>query len=134
MDTTYRSVRDARDHLEDILDAAGEGRPTGIVRDDRRVAAVDADRLLHYLMSVHPSGAAVVAEADGWSIFIPGTPIAADGSTLDEAIDEMIDALRDYADEWSDSLRIAPNHADNWALVQIVSIASDDQLRSWLRS
>jgi hypothetical protein len=93
---------------------------------------VDADRLVHFLTSVRPSGAEVVAENDGWSIFIPGLPVAADGATLEEAAVEMVDALRDYADEWSDHLRLAPNHAENWGLVQIVALASDEQLRDWL--
>lgn len=130
----YRSAREAREHFKAFLDAAAEGRPATVTSDDRRVAAVDADRLLHYLMSVRPSGAQAVAENDGWSLFIPGLPIAADGVTLNEALDEMVDALRDYADAWTDRLRLAPNHADNWGLVQIVALASDDQLRTWLQA
>jgi hypothetical protein len=74
----------------------------------------------------------VVAENDGWSIFIPGLPVAADGTTLDEATEAMIDGLRDYVEEWADHLRLAPNHAENWGLVQIVALSSDEQLRNWL--
>jgi hypothetical protein len=128
----YRSAREAREHFKDILDAADDGRPATVTRDARRVAAVDADRLVHFLTRVRPSGAEVVAENDGWSLFIPGLPVAADGATLDEAAEEMIDALRDYAEEWADHLRLAPNHADNWGLVQIVALSSDQQLRDWL--
>jgi predicted RNase H-like HicB family nuclease len=128
----YRSARDAREHFKDILDAADDGRPATVTRDARRVAAVDADRLVHFLTRVRPSGAQVVAENDGWSIFIPGLPVAADGTTLDEATEAMIDALRDYVEEWADHLRLAPNHAENWGLVQIVALSSDEQLRNWL--
>jgi predicted RNase H-like HicB family nuclease len=128
----YRSARDAREHFKDILDAADDGRPATVTRDARRVAAVDADRLVHFLTRVRPSGAEVVAENDGWSIFIPGLPVAADGTTLDEATEAMIDALRDYVEEWADHLRLAPNHAENWGLVQIVALSSDEQLRNWL--
>jgi predicted RNase H-like HicB family nuclease len=128
----YRSARDAREHFKDILDAADDGRPATVTRDARRVAAVDADRLVHLLTRVRPSGAQVVAENDGWSIFIPGLPVAADGTTLDEATEAMIDALRDYVEEWADHLRLAPNHAENWGLVQIVALSSDEQLRNWL--
>ncbi|MFI6681639.1 type II toxin-antitoxin system prevent-host-death family antitoxin [Kribbella sp. NPDC050470] len=128
----YRSAREAREHFKDILDAADDGRPATVTRDARRVAAVDADRLVHFLIRVRPAGAQLVAENDGWSIFIPGLPVAADGPTLDEAADEMVEALRDYAEEWADHLRLAPNHADNWGLVQIVALSSDDQLRDWL--
>jgi antitoxin (DNA-binding transcriptional repressor) of toxin-antitoxin stability system len=128
----YRSAREAREHFKDILDAADDGRPATVTRDARRVAAVDADRLVRFLARVRPSGAEAVAENDGWSLFIPGLPVAADGATLDEAVEEMIDALRDYAEEWADHLRLAPNHAENWGLVQIVALSSDQQLRDWL--
>ncbi|NIK55509.1 prevent-host-death protein [Kribbella shirazensis] len=128
----YRSAREAREHFKDILDAADEGRPATVTRDARRVAAVDADRLVHFLTSVRPSGAQAIPENDGWSIILPGLPVAADGATLDEAAAEMVDALRVYADEWADHLRLAPNHAEHWGLVQIVALSSDEQLRDWL--
>ncbi len=128
----YPSAREAREHFKEILDAADDGRPATVTRDARRVAALDADRLVEFLTSVRPSGAQAVAENDGWSLVIPGLPVAADGATLDEAVEEMIDALRDYADAWVERLRLAPNHADNWGLVQIVALATDAQLREWL--
>ncbi len=128
----YPSAREAREHFKEILDAADEGRPATVTRDARRVAAVDADRLVHFLTSIRPSGAQAVAESGGWSLFIPGLPVAADGASLDEAVEEMIVALRDYAEAWVERLRLAPNHVDNWGLVQIVSLASDEQLRDWL--
>lgn len=129
----YPTLRSGRDHLKDVLDAAAEGRPASVTRDHTRVAAVDADRLAYFLSRVRPANAEVVAENDGWSIFLPGLPIAADGSTLDEALDEAVLALRDYAEAWAERLRLAPNHADNWGLVQIIEFSSDERLRSWLR-
>lgn len=130
----YSSVREARDHFKDLLDAADEGRPATVTRDERRVAAVDADRLVHFLTRLHPSGVQAVADGDGdgWSLFLPGAPVAADGATIEEAVEEMVDALRDYAEAWTERLRLAPNHEDNWGLVQVVTLASDDQLRNWL--
>jgi hypothetical protein len=44
----------------------------------------------------------------------------------------MIDALREYADDWQDHLYNVPNHADNWGLVHLIALSSDDQLREWL--
>lgn len=129
----YPTLRSGRDHLKDVLDAAAEGRPASVTRDQTRVAAVDADRLAYFLARVSPANAEVVAENDGWSIFIPGLPISADGATLDEALDEAVHALRDYAEAWSERLRLAPNHEANWGLVHIVEFSSDDQLKVWLR-
>ncbi|KHL18342.1 UNVERIFIED_CONTAM: hypothetical protein LK11_06925 [Mumia flava] len=122
----------AREHLEELLDAADAGRPAVVIRDKRRVAAVDADRLVQFLTRHHPAGVQAGADGDGWSIVLPGTPVAADGATIDEAVEEMIDVLRDYAEAWIERFRLAPNHEDNWWLVQIGTLASDDIIRDWL--
>ena len=110
----YPTLRSGREHIKDLLDAAAEGRPASVTRDQTKVAAVDANRLAACLRLVRPARAEIVSEGGGWSIFIPGLPIAADGATLREALDEAVLALRDYATAWSERLRLAPNHAENW--------------------
>jgi hypothetical protein len=127
----FDSVADGRAHLKELLDAAAGGIPAGLNRDRDRFAVVDAVRLRHFLSSLSRP-AEVVAEADGWSVCIAGTPVAADGATLDQAIRETVDALREYAADWIDHLSTALNHADNWGLVQLVVLSSDDQLADWL--
>ncbi|MEV0610428.1 hypothetical protein AB0I61_29120 [Polymorphospora rubra] len=128
----YDSYTAARAHLKDLLDAAERGRVATVRRDAHTTAVVDRERLRYFLTSVCRSKAEVVAEAGGWSVFIPGLPLAADGATFDEAINEMVDALREYADDWQDHLLDAPNHANNWGLVQLIVLSDDDQLREWL--
>jgi len=128
----YRTLRAGREHLKDVIDAAVDGRPSSISRDNARTAALDDDRLVHFLTQVHPSGTQIIAENNGWSIFIPGLPISADGATIEEALSEMVLALRDYADAWTARLRLAPNHSENWGLVQIIEYSSDEQLKNWL--
>lgn len=128
----YESYTEARAHLKDLLDAAERGRVATVRRDTRTTAFVDRERLRYFLTAVSPSRAQVVAEDGGWSIFIPGLPVAADGASFDEALDEMIIALREYAEDWQDRLLDAPNHAGNWGLVQLVSLSDDGQLRDWL--
>jgi predicted RNase H-like HicB family nuclease len=130
--THYDSYTDARAHLKDLLDAAERGRVATVRRDARRTAVVDVERLRSSLASLSPSRAQVVAEAGGWSVFIPGLPVAADGATFDEAIVEMTDALREYAEDWQERLLDAPNHRNNWVLVQLISLSNDAQLREWL--
>lgn len=61
-----------------------------------------------------------------------GLPVAADGATLDEAIDETIVALREYADDWQKRLLGAPNHLVHWDSVLLVRLCDDRQLRDWL--
>lgn len=128
----YESYTQARAHLKDILDAADEGRVATVRRDSGRAAVVDVERLRHYLSRVCPSKAEVVAEAGGWSVFLPGLPLAADGGSFDEAMEEMVQVLREYAEDWQDRLRTAPNHEGNWGLVQLIALSDDAQLRAWL--
>jgi len=128
----YDSYSEARAHLKDLLDAAERGKVATVRRDSASAAVLDAVRLRHFLATVVPSRAQVVAEAGGWSVFIPGLPVAADGPTFDAALDEMVQALREYAEDWQDRLLDAPNHRDNWGLVQMISLSDDDQLREWL--
>ena len=128
----YDSYTDARAHLKDLLDAAETGRVATVRRDTSTSAVVDVKRLRHFLASVVPSRAQVVPEAGGWSVFIPGLPVAADGASFDEAITEMIDALREYAEDWQERLFNVPNHRDNWGWVQLISFSDDEQLRDWL--
>ena len=130
--THYDSYTAARAHLKNLLDAAERGRVATVRRDGGRTAIVDGERLRTSLATLSPSRAQVVAEAGGWSVFIPGLPVAADGATFDEAIVEMIDALREYAEDWQERLLDAPNHRNNWVLVQLISLSTDDQLRDWL--
>jgi predicted RNase H-like HicB family nuclease len=128
----FDSYTDARSHLKDLLDAAERGRVATVRRDSRTTALVDRERLRYFLASVSPSRAQVVAEDGGWSVFIPGLPVAADGASFDEALDEMIVAMREYAEDWQARLLDAPNHANNWGLVQLVTLSDDQQLREWL--
>ncbi|MEW1848482.1 prevent-host-death protein [Nonomuraea angiospora] len=128
----FESYTEARAHLKALLDAAERGRVATVRRESATTALVDVDRLRHYLAAVTPSHAQAVPEDGGWSIFIPGLPLAADGRTFNEAVIEMVDALREYAEDWQDHLLDAPNHRENWGLVQLISLSDDDQLREWL--
>ncbi len=73
-----------------------------------------------------------VATDEVWSVLLPGTPIAADGVNLDKAIEEFIEALREYVHDWEERLRLAPNHAQMWPLVLFVSLSSDAEIVSWV--
>jgi len=129
--THFESYSAARANFKQMLDAAVEGRPASVRRDGDRAAVVDAARLRRALTRVVPAPE-VVAEGDGWSIFIPGVPIGVDGATFDEAVDEMVDAVREYVEDWQDRLRTTGNHENSWGLVQLASLSDDDQLREWL--
>ena len=130
--THFPTLSAARAGFKDLLDAAEEGRSATVRRENRVAAVVDAGRLRSMLTETRPADAQLVAEADGWSIFLPGLPLAADATTFDGALDEMVLVLREYAQDWEDHLLHAPNHANNWGLVQLIALSDDGQLKVWL--
>lgn len=132
--THYDSFTEARKSLKHILDSAEDGAVVSIERGDRVTVVTDRDRLRDLLIRAVPSTARVIAEADAWVIVIPDSPFAAEGQTLDDALDDLIENLREYASEWPQQFASAPNHAGNWALVQLVNLSTDEALREWLTS
>ena len=130
--TSYDGFTVARTNLKPILDTARTGRLVTVTRGPDVSAVVSAVRLRQFLAATVPSRARVVYEDGACVVFIPGLAVAAEASTFDEAITEMLDGLRDYAEDWDSHLADAPNHAENWGLVNLVRLSDDDQLRAWL--
>ena len=128
----FASYTAARANLRALLDTAYSGRVTTLTREDEMFAVVNADVLRRQLLRLQPSRAAVLIDGGSWSALLPGLPLHGEGETLDDAVDDLIDALRDYAEDWNDHLLAAPNHVDNWPLVQLVELSSDQQLREWI--
>lgn len=128
----FGSYTETRANLRLVLDSAHAGRVTTVRRDDERFAVVDAARLVTTLMQLRPARAVVVAEGGGWSAFLPGLPTHGEGGAFDEAIEDLLEALREYAEGWNARLLNAPNHRDNWDVVEIVELATDDQLKAWV--
>lgn len=123
---------DARRSFKTILDTSDRGGLSLVTRAGSSASVVNTDRLRAFLVRNTPAKVQVVNEDGAWAMFIPGLPLAAEGRTLEEATLDLIDALRDYAEDWEDHLRTAPNHEENWALVQIVDASTDEQLAEWL--
>ena len=128
----FPSYSEARANLRGVLDAANSGVVTTLERDHTRFAVVDGELLRSQLATLRPAHAVVTAEGGGWSAFLPGLPISGEGDDLDAALDDLIDALRDYAVDWNDRLHVAANHEANWAVAALVELSTDEQLRSWL--
>jgi predicted RNase H-like HicB family nuclease len=130
----FDSFTSARTNLRSVLDAAHEGVITTVVRENERFVVVAADSLRRELSQLLPSRTAVVAEGGGWSAILPGVPVHGDAETFDEAIDDLIDALREYAEDWNVRLHRAPNHQQQRSIVELVELSDDAQLRDWLLS
>ena len=132
--TLIQTVSETRSRLKDTLDSAESGVSVAINRAGRLSAVVDANRLRNTLRLLVPVDTQVFHEGDEWSGFLPSIPsVAGTGDSLDELFDDLVSAAREYATDWNDHLRNAPNHTNNWGFVQVVSLSSDSDLREWLR-
>lgn len=119
--------------LREVLDAAEAGKAAGVERRGSRVALVERDRLHGLLADSRQLGRPeAMAEADGWSVFLPGTPIAAEGFDFEAAVEEFIKALREYSEDWGNRLSLVANHEHLWPLVLFVAMSSDSELASWV--
>jgi hypothetical protein len=114
------------------LNAAADRRPVVFHRGGQDFAILPVALLRDVLGRAVPAPE-VIAEDDGWTVLLPGHPVAADGVTLDEALVDFISALRDYADAWDDRLHRAANHQHAAALVHHVSVSDDGELLAWAR-
>lgn len=114
------------------LNAAADGRPVVFHRSDQDFALLPASLLRDLLRRAVPAPE-VIAEDDGWTVLLPGHPVAADGTSLEDALRDFVAALRDYAADWDERLHRAPNHQHAAALVQHISVSDDDELLAWAR-
>ncbi|MBK5217768.1 MAG: hypothetical protein JJE02_09310 [Propionibacteriales bacterium] len=130
--TRYESYTEARKHLKDLLDTASEGRVVVVERSGDQLSVIKSEvlrGLLVHNISVRPE---MVHEDDAWAIFVPGMPLAAEAEDIDAAVDELIAAIREYAEDWHARLRFAPNHQTHLAFVQFMDISTDQQIREWI--
>lgn len=128
----FESYTKARTNFRDLLDAAQAGYVTTLERGRGRYAVIDGEVLRAQLATLLPSRAVVAAEGGGWAAFLPGLPLSGEGDDLDDALDDLIETLRDYAVDWNERLIHAPNHRGNWALANLVELSDDAQLKEWL--
>lgn len=131
--THFATLSDARSHLPQLTDAAVAGRPVSYSRDGRQIAAVDAARLRDALSQLHPARAEVFREDGQVGMVISELGLAVEGGTFDDAVSELVIALKEYAADWDDHLLNAPNHANNWGIVQLIALSTDAQLAGWVR-
>ena len=128
----FPTFTDARKRLRAVLDAAQAGLVTIVDRDEERFVVLSADHLREDLIRLCPAHAKVVAEGGGWAAMVPGLPLHGDGATFDEALEDLIGAFREYAEDWNDRLYRAPNHRANRVVVELIEISTDEQLKDWL--
>ncbi len=130
----YRTISAARKAIGDIYNTAERHIAVAITReDDAPVAVIRQDHLKKALQALCPLEPQVRFSPDGQvSIWLDGLPVSGQGESFEEAGDELIDSLRDYAKTWVEDLREYPNHKHRWDVVNLVLLSNDDELRAFL--
>lgn len=106
-----------------------------ITRAARLAAAPrDAERLRLELQLMIDPDLHVFPEDGHWLVVMERYGFVSEGRDIEEAMTDLLRALREYALDWEARLSAAPNHAANRDLVELVRLSTDEQLRDWLRS
>lgn len=130
----YPKITDARAAIADIYDTVGRHLVVGIAREgDAPVAVIRKDDLKGLLRSHCALDPKVHFSQNGQvSIWFEGLPVSVQGPSLSEAENELIEALRDYAQTWMEDLREYPNHKNGWALPALVQLSDNKELHQYL--
>lgn len=127
----FETVAEARRGFKGMLDMAESGAATTLRRGNEVFAVMSVEALRPALLAAVGTAPKVVFENDGVGIVLPGMPFASEGDSVDDAALDLIDALREYAEDWP-QLRHAPNHRRMQTLVALVEISTDEELAAWL--
>jgi hypothetical protein len=109
--------------FQDVLSATA--------RDGGTFSREPMRRGLSVLIALQPE---VSFSASGCYVSLPGLPISGEGADLDGALDDLVTDLRDYSLAWHTRLKVAPNHRENWGLVMLTDLSTDEELHNWLAS
>ena len=130
----YPTFSGARKDLKRVYDVSESGRTVTLGRDTYVAAVVNAERLRDYFSRTVAPRVQAQFEDGVWVAFMEGRPFVSEGQTLNEAVADLLQSLREYAEDWEDHLQAASNHAGNWGLVQLINLSTNDQLTEWLNS
>jgi predicted RNase H-like HicB family nuclease len=130
----YPTFSEARKDLKRVYDVSESGRTVTLGRDNYVAAVVNADRLRDFFSRTVAPRVQAQFEDGVWVAFMEGRPFVSEGATLEEAVADLLESLREYAEDWEDHLQAASNHADNWGLVQLINLSTDEQLTEWMNT
>lgn len=119
--------REARDNFSGLLDEAANGGVAVVQRDEQAFVLVTRAAYDAALADRAPFAVRSSVHDGQFSLWLDDVPVHAVGGSLDEAEDDFLDALIDYADLWLSELRHAPNHRLNAQLVHRVTAYAPDR-------
>lgn len=119
-------MTEARAQLPTLLDRVRHGRWQLIGRRGRAEAviadAAEVDALLATAWRFSPE---VFVEAGAVGVYLSELELHALGASLDEALAALADAMLEYAEDWEEHLRTAPNHRGRAGYVRRIQLAGD---------
>lgn len=130
--TSVFKTSEARSSMSEVLNRARRAHTPVIERGAELYAVTEKGSLLSFLKHTVQARPQVLLEDGAYVLLVPGLPFASEATTIDEAVDNLILDLREYAVDWKDVFSAAPNHAENWGLVTLVSLLNDAELKEWL--
>jgi hypothetical protein len=128
----YDTTSSARTSFKRVIDGAVRGSSVTVRRDGDSVAVVDATRYRRFLARTVVVDVRVLEEDGVFAMIMADPAIAVEDEDYEALVADMVLALREYAEDWQDHLLSAPNHTENWGLVQLVELSDDAQLSAWL--
>ena len=121
-------MTEARRQLPALLDKVRGGRWQLIGRRGRpEVVLAEAGEMAAMLAPVFRFHPEVDIDAGDVGVYLHELDVHGVGGTLDEALDDLAEAMLEYADDWVDHLRHAPNHAPRAGYVRRIEIAGDTE-------
>jgi hypothetical protein len=132
MQATYSSAASARQNFKQMLDGAAAGVPVTVRRDKEVFALTQADKLRRHFAETTSPRLRLGQEDGVWIASMDHRPFVAEGRSEEEAIYNLVEDLREYAEDWAEHYEAAPRHKREWGLVQLVSLSTDSELVEWL--
>lgn len=129
----YPTFTDARTHLKDVLDSNARGITVTVGRDEQVSAVVPADRLRDYFFRTVSPRVRILSEHGRVVALMEGRPFVSEGADIEDALSDLALTLREYAQDWEARLQHAPNHSQQWALIQLVKLSTDSELNEWFK-
>ena len=132
------SYSEARSNFKTLFDAVEEGNVAVVERRGSRPLALidraEADSLLSEKFPFEPEvsfakamGGKGKSATSAVAMWLPNLPVHSDGADFQEAAENLVEALIDYAELWEAELRHAPNHAGNLGWVRRVQLFSPNR-------
>ena len=119
-------MSEARKDFSTLVERASRGEWQLVGRRARdEVVIAGADEIADLLAVAFPFAPEVFVETTGVEIWLPELEVYGQGSTLDAAKDDLVEAALDFVGAWEGGLRSAPNQRRKSGHVRRVQLARD---------